>query len=97
MTVAAVVTMGAMGAGTTEMATGKVYKGKNKNFLVLSRRLAKSVTGDEPYSVISITDPNKISCRLAPSRKIQGVLRIQFDDVERPEPGYTECSLGSLF
>lgn len=67
------------------MAVGvcrEVYRGTTLSLQVLDRDTVRFVRHQEPYAVISITDPQLIPPTLAPSPYCAAVLRLRFSDVD---------------
>jgi predicted protein tyrosine phosphatase len=60
---------------------GRVYRGKRVDLLVLSRAEAATVAPDEPYILVSVTDPNSDAATFAQSSHLRAVLRLQFHDI----------------
>ena len=58
-----------------------VYRGERLSLQVLDRNSACTVVHEEPYAVVSITDPQHTHPQLAPSPHCQGVLALHFSDV----------------
>ncbi|MDQ2730357.1 MAG: hypothetical protein M3Y56_01750 [Armatimonadota bacterium] len=54
-------------------------------FIVLSRRQVSSFTSEEPYIVISITDPDRSTAHVAEHPTCLGLLRLQFNDIHSPK------------
>ena len=63
-----------------------VYRGETLALQVLDRSLARTTTHEEPYAVISITDPQLKHPVLADSSYCKAVLRLQFSDVSNDFP-----------
>jgi predicted protein tyrosine phosphatase len=59
----------------------KRYDGPRLRFLVLSRSDVKIVAPNEPYIVVSVTNPKLPDAELAPSPLRRDVLRLQFHDM----------------
>jgi predicted protein tyrosine phosphatase len=59
----------------------KRYDGPRFRFLVLSRSEVKRIAPDEPYIVVSVTNPGLPDAELAPSPLRRDVLRLQFHDM----------------
>ena len=59
----------------------RVYRGKRVDLLVLSRAEAATVAPDEPYILVSVTDPNSNAASLAQTARLRAVLRLQFHDI----------------
>ena len=75
--------------GVSEAERRQVHRGRNVQFLVLSRRLAATRTLVVPYVVISVTDSHDsypdAEIALSPLRR--GVLRLRFDDIDSEYAG----------
>ena len=63
-----------------------VYQGEQLALQVLDRSLARITTHEEPYAVISITDPHLKHPQLAESPHCKAVLRLMFSDVSSDFP-----------
>ena len=63
-----------------------VYRGEGLNLQVLDRSLARVTTHEEPYAVISITEPELKHPTLAASPCCKAVLRLQFSDISSALP-----------
>ena len=59
----------------------RIYRGDCMSFLVLSRSEIKTVTPDQPYIAISITNPGLPVAEVAVSPHCRGILRLQFHDI----------------
>ena len=59
----------------------KRYDGPRLKFLVLSRSEVKRVVPDEPYVVVSVTNPGLPEAELAASPLRRDALRLQFHDM----------------
>jgi predicted protein tyrosine phosphatase len=57
----------------------RTYEASRK-FVVLSRSLIEEYTPDDPYIVVSVTDPKLPEAALCDSPHCRGVLRLQFHD-----------------
>ena len=71
------------------MTAGKKAPGVRQLVIVLalSQEEAEEFTADQPYIVISITDPGEKPAELKTGPNLKGVLRLQFWDVDRDDFG----------
>jgi predicted protein tyrosine phosphatase len=60
----------------------EIYRGAALSLQVLDRDMVRLVGHQEPYAVISITDPQHVSPNLAHSSFCRAVLRLRFSDVD---------------
>jgi len=51
---------------------------------------AESFEGNRPYLVISITDPKQPEAKIPKNENIRGILRVQFDDIDKEINGYKQ-------
>ena len=58
----------------------RTYKGEQFTFLVLGRKHVKWIAPDEPYILISITDPTTPDAKIAESEYRVDALRLKFHD-----------------
>lgn len=58
-----------------------VYRGERLSLQVLDRSLARVTTHEEPYAVISITEPQLKHPQLAPSPCCKAILCLNFSDI----------------
>jgi predicted protein tyrosine phosphatase len=58
----------------------RTYEGAQYRFIVLARKHVSRIAPDEPYIVISITDPNTSDANVAESPNRTGLLRFKFND-----------------
>ncbi len=63
-----------------------VYRGEQLSLQVLDRSLARVTTHEEPYAVISITEPQLKHPQLAVSSCCKAVLRLNFSDIRTALP-----------
>ncbi len=70
----------------TEPICREVYRGAEIALQVLDRDLARFTTHDEPYAVLSSTDPQGTHPKIAPSEQLRALLTLQFSDVDRVLP-----------
>lgn len=61
------------------------FNGDNKDFVVLSRKDAAKFVCQEPYVVISITDPDSPDETLIPNENLKDVCRIKFFDTTKED------------
>ena len=59
-----------------------VYPNGEKAFQVLSQKLAKEISYNFPYAIISITDPGETPVSFIDKLDLKGILRLEFYDVE---------------
>jgi predicted protein tyrosine phosphatase len=70
----------------------EIIAGPVMDFLVLGRAEACHVSPEVPYIVISITTPEAPQALLAECPHRREVLRLQFHDIEEPQPELTVVS-----
>ena len=62
----------------------RFFSGARFQLLVLSRVEVETFTADDPYLIISITDPEQPDAVLAESPFLRATLRMKFHDIAKP-------------
>src|SRR5438128_2636950 len=58
------------------------YNGPRCTFIVLSRPRIRHASIEQPYIIISISDPGEDDAEIAASSCCRAILRLQFDDID---------------